>query len=235
MDISQLTSATSSNNENINSNNMYENFKLELNETKENETKDNNKIENNKMEYNEEFGLDDNEETIKIIFKINDIINTTTKNVVKLDMPKKLIKISKLLNTAFENDKDAKEIELSIYDNLIIKNNKSEYYMNKILEYITYHNKIKFSEIEKPVKYTLKEAGVIEWDIKFLNIEDTEEYDKVKNNDLENIQDLFNLLYIANYLIIDPLIELLAASISFICKGKKEEELSLLMKTVFNK
>ena len=231
MDISQLTSATSSNiGCDNNSDDMYKDFKLELNETKENETKD-----NNKMEYNEEFGLDDNEETIKIIFKINDIINTTTKNVVNLDIPKKLIKISKMINTAFENDKDTNEIELSIYDTLIIKNNKSEYYMNKIFEYMYYHNKNKFSEIKKPIKYTLQDAGVIDWDIKFLNMEDTEEYDKVKNNDLENIQDLFNLLYIANYLIIDPLIELLAASISFICKGKKEEELSLLMKTVFNK
>ena len=39
-------------------------------------------------------------------------------------------------------------------------------------------------QIEKPIKYTLKDAGVTEWDIKFLNIEDTEEYDKIKNDNI---------------------------------------------------
>eukprot|EP00915_Cephaloidophora_sp_WS-2016_P000028 GHVH01000065.1.p1 GENE.GHVH01000065.1~~GHVH01000065.1.p1 ORF type:complete len:190 (+),score=33.40 GHVH01000065.1:106-675(+) len=89
----------------------------------------------------------------------------------------------------------------------LVKGNILEF----VKEYCEYHHDKPVDEIEKPLRSTrLSECGVSAWDENFIN----------KPND-----QLQELILAANYLDVKPLLELCAAKIASLMKGKSVEEL----------
>ena len=154
------------------------------------------------------------------------IINDHNNNKVKVEVNKSLItKHSKLIKTALEDDTETNELELNLYDKLIIKNENIVFYFNKIIEYLTYYNNHDAYEIEKPVKYTLKEANVPEWDEKYLEMD---------ANHITNMRHIFNIYAISYYLDISQLFSLSGAATTVQFKYKSEIELEQYLQSIFN-
>jgi hypothetical protein len=204
MDLSLLSSTT----ENLKYMNIYRNTN-DLEEKKE--SKSNMNVDN--------LGLDEDNNLEKNFTIIID-------NKEKVEINKNLItKNSKLIRIALENDLEIAELEINLYDKLVIKNENNIFYFNKIIDYITYYNNHDKYEIEKPVKYTLKEANVPEWDENYLIMDE---------NHIINMKHIFNMYAITSYLEIEQLCSLLAAFISVQFKYKSEVELEQYMQNIFN-
>jgi len=210
MDLSQLSSSSSENLKYINISGNTNNLE---------EKKEINNNENSNMNID---SLDEDEKLEKNFTAI--IIDHNNK--VKVEINKNLVmKYSKLIKNALEDDKETNELELNLYDKLLIKNENSVFYFNKIIDYLTYYNNHDAYEIEKPVKYTLKEANVPEWDEKFLEMD---------TNNITNMRHIFNIYNIASYLEINQLFSLLAAAITVQFKYKSEVELEQYLQSIFN-
>jgi len=83
--------------------------------------------------------------------------------------------------------------------------------LKMVVEYCEYHKDKQTEEIEKPLRSTrLVECGVSSWDDAFIS----------KPN-----EELQELILAANYLDVKPLLELCAAKIASLMKGKSVEEL----------
>ena len=83
--------------------------------------------------------------------------------------------------------------------------------LKKVLEYCEYHKKDNPPEIEKPLKSPNLADVVCQWDVKYIDIENTEE--------------IFEIVLAANYLHITSLMELACAKIASLIKGKTTEEI----------
>src|SRR5690606_22235405 len=88
-------------------------------------------------------------------------------------------------------------------------------YLQKVIEYVEYHHKVQPKELEKPLPTADLASLVDDWDANFINVD----------------QDMmFQVLLIANYLDIQPLLHLMCAKVASLMKGKTPEEI----RTTFN-
>ena len=84
--------------------------------------------------------------------------------------------------------------------------------LKKVIEYCTHYKSSNPKEIKKPlISKDLKENGVEEWDLKFI--------------EMEKVDDLIDLIVAANFLDIEGLINLGCAKIASMIKGKSVEEI----------
>jgi len=81
--------------------------------------------------------------------------------------------------------------------------------LQKVIEYLKYHDQNPPKEIRKPLLGKLEDV-VDEWDVKFVDVE----------QDL-----LFKLILTANYMDIKPLLNLACAKVASMIKGKTAEEI----------
>jgi len=117
-------------------------------------------------------------EYIRIKVKNNEIITIDVKIAKKSEILNNLIDIS---------NENISDIPIFSFINKEL--------MYKIIEFIEYHLKIPMKKIQKPMKSNnLKECGVLQWDIDFINsFDDTELLIIATSSDIFIIPDLFEL------------------------------------------
>jgi len=136
---------------------------------------------------------------------------------------------SELCKTTLEGDKDASEIPLYHIEGSIVQ---------KVIDYLTYHQKVPPRQIEKPLPSSNMRDLVDKWDVEF--IEGSANGDVSTNghsNDLTppapssaHQEFLFKLLLAANYLNIKSLLTLTCAKLASLIKGRTPTQI----RTIFN-
>lgn len=128
-------------------------------------------------------------------------INLISKSGKAHIVKKSAVVLSNVIKTMIEYDTKEREIPLSTLNDEVL---------DKIVEFMEYHENIKFTEVEKPIKSTNIRELVSDWDADFINI------DKIM---------LFDLLQASNYLDIKELLDLCCAKIATMIKGKTKTQL----------
>jgi S-phase kinase-associated protein 1 len=124
------------------------------------------------------------------------ISKTNTKHPIKINVSK----ISGLIQTALDGDEDCKIINLKSIEAPVI---------NKVIEYMNHYECKKPKDIEKPLSSTNMEDAVDKWDADFIDVDQ---------------KMLFKLVLAANYLDIQPLLELSCAKVgSFMVQRTPKE------------
>jgi S-phase kinase-associated protein 1 len=108
---------------------------------------------------------------------------------------------SELIKTMWEGDKDEHDIPLPNVKATILK---------KVNEYMEHHFNNEAREIEKPLKSANMREVVSEWDAEFVEVDQ---------------ETLFELILAANYMDIQPLLDLTCAKVASMIKGKTPEEI----------
>lgn len=119
-----------------------------------------------------------------------------------LSVPKKVALLSKMIKEAVEDDDDD--------DQAVPCPNVKYSILSKIMDYNKYYLENKMTEIEKPLKSQNLNEIVDEWYAKFIDVEQ---------------EMLFQVILGANYLDIQPLLDLSCAKVASMIKGKSPEEI----------
>jgi len=127
-------------------------------------------------------------------------INIISKENESFTITKEVSQLSELFKTILEDQK-----ENEIYLNVV-----SSQYLTKVIEFMNYYSINPFEEFQKPLKSSNLKNIVSEWYITFLDIDD---------------DTLFELISVANYLDIKPLLDLTCAKVATMIKGKNTSEI----------
>ena len=127
-------------------------------------------------------------------------VNIISKENESFTISKEVSQLSELFKTILEDEKE-NEILLKIV---------SSQYLTKVIEFMNYYFSNPFDEFQKPLKSSNLQNFVSDWYISFLDID----------NDT-----LFELISIANYLDIKPLLDLTCAKVATMIKGKDTSEI----------
>ncbi|CBK23709.2 uncharacterized protein [Blastocystis hominis] len=104
-----------------------------------------------------------------------------------------------------------------IHDNTVVLDNIGENTLSRIIAFCNYHIDNPLAEIERPLKSSNMRDIVSEWDANFINI---------------SVEDLMDLIVAANFLLIQPLLEVACAKVASLIKGKSPEEIRTTFKIV---
>jgi S-phase kinase-associated protein 1 len=132
---------------------------------------------------------------------LNEIIHLISKSGKAHTIKKSALVLSNVIKTMIEYDTKEREIPLSALNDDVLE---------KIIVFMEYHENVKFTEVEKPIKSTNIRDLVSYWDADFINV------DKIL---------LFDLLQYSNYLDIKELLDLCCAKIATMIKGKTKAQL----------
>ncbi len=146
------------------------------------------------VDINNSMSLDDApqvEQTLRLIASLGE----------KFEIPRKTALQSQLVKTMVEGDKDETDIPLP---------NVTSSLLTKICEYLRYHVDKPAKEIEKPLKSSIMEEIVGQWDADFVNVDQ---------------EVLFEIILAANYMDIKPLLDLGCAKVASMIKGKTPEQI----------
>merc|ERR1719197_267623 len=139
------------------------------------------------------MGLDEDDEAQNLIL--------TAQDQKEFEVPRDVAMMSELVKTMWEGDKSEKKIPLQNVKSAVLE---------KVIEYMTFHNKNPPKEIEKPLKSANMREVVNEWDAQFVEVDQ---------------ETLFELILSANYMDIKPLLDLTCAKVASMIKGKTPEEI----------
>ena len=128
-------------------------------------------------------------------------INIISKENESFTITKEVSQLSELFKTILE---DQKENEISL--NIV-----SSQYLKRVIEFMNYYYISPFEEIQKPLKSSNLKDFLSDWYISFLDID----------NDT-----LFELISVANYLDIKPLLDLTCVKVASMIKGKNTSEIT---------
>lgn len=117
------------------------------------------------------------------------------------EVPREVAMQSELVKSMWEGDQEEKEIPLP---------NVQPHILEKVIEYMRYHQSNPAKEIEKPIKSANMREVVAEWDASFVEIEQ---------------EHLFEMILAANYMDIKPLLDLTCAKVASMIKGKNPEDI----------
>ena len=104
-----------------------------------------------------------------------------------------------------------------IENNTLVLDNISGTTLSRIITFCTYHLDNPLAEIERPLKSSNMRDVVSEWDANFINI---------------SVDELMDLIVAANFLIIQPLLDVACAKVASLIKGKSPEEIRTTFKIV---
>ena len=104
-----------------------------------------------------------------------------------------------------------------IENNTLVLDNISGATLSRIIAFCTYHLDNPLAEIERPLKSSNMRDVVSEWDANFINI---------------SVDELMDLIVAANFLIIQPLLDVACAKVASLIKGKSPEEIRTTFKIV---
>lgn len=138
---------------------------------------------------------------LKMSLDESQLFTLTSSDGASFTLSSSMTKISGLLTSLSENDKDANVFHLENVDGKTL---------SKIIEYIEYHYTHPPIEIEKPLRSTEMKEMVGEWDANWIDVGDDE---------------LFDLILAANYLNIPSLLDLGCAKVATFMKGKTVEQI----------
>lgn len=116
-------------------------------------------------------------------------------------------KISNLINTMVEGDKEATFVNLDISSTIL----------SYIVEWMNYKKGNPGVIVPKPLKRTIRESCVDKWDADFI--------ERVAKNK----KDLHDVLRAANYLDMDTLLHLAGAYIALSLRGKNKDEMKKIL------
>jgi S-phase kinase-associated protein 1 len=133
-------------------------------------------------------------------------INLISQEGHSFEISKSAAVMSKVLQVIIEGDNKETEIPLKEVSTDV---------MQKVVEFMIYHENVEMPEISKPIQHTNIKYLTTQWDANFINVE----------NEL-----LFKLLTVSNYLDMKPLLNLCCAKIATMIKGKTREQI----KTIFH-
>lgn len=128
-------------------------------------------------------------------------LKTQDGNVLKV--PKKVIALSKMVKELIDEGDDEEEQEVPIMEvehNILVK----------VIEFCKHYLDDNMAEIEKPLKSKEMSAVVSEWYAQYIDIDQ---------------QTLFAVILAANYMEIQPLLDLSCAKVATMIKGKSPEEI----------
>ena len=126
------------------------------------------------------------------------LISSESKSLV---ISVKSAKRAKLIQDFF-NDFPYDEMNLNLFDYATL---------NKIKDYLDHYKDIEPKEILFPLPNKDFKNCVDDWDLKYIN--------------LDNIEDIFKIMNAANFLNIEPLVNLTCAKIASLIKGKNPAEI----------
>lgn len=132
----------------------------------------------------------------------NDVEITLVSEDAKICIPRSMILCSKLVKTMLEGEKDNLVIPLPSVDFTSLQ---------KIVEFVKFYHVNPLPEIVKPLKTNQLIDAVPKWYADFV--------------DSMPLHDLMNLLHAANYMNIQPLLDLICCKIASMIKGKTTEEI----------
>ena len=172
-----------------------------------------------KTKTDEVMGLDEEEKEVFVSLKV--------KGGSIIKCPRKALLQSKLIKNMLEADEavmeDEKEVKKSVTGftcdatGIIPIPNVSKAIFERVLDYLQHHVDKPAAKMERPLKSSnMKENVADEWDAKFVDF------------DIKEQSTLFDLILAANYLDIEPLLDLTTAKVACWMKGKKVEELRKL-------
>ena len=143
------------------------------------------------------------------------IIDIMTKDGFIVEETAYVMSMSELVNTMLENgNEDDYENENEEHQQIHIPNvDKRE--LDKVITFCKYYKETPFDEIEKPLSSNILSDSVSEWYCKFIDMPQEE---------------LIGLVLAANFMHVQPLIELACCALACVIKGKTSEEL----RTTFN-
>lgn len=134
---------------------------------------------------------------------MSNIILCQDTSKVLFDIPRKVCIGSGLISMMIEDNDE---------ENLLVPvSNVPEKYLPMIIEFLKYSFINPMPEIEKPLKSIMMEENISEWYAKFI--------------DSISLEEILELIQVANYLDIKNLLDLCSAKIASIIKGKSPEEL----------
>jgi S-phase kinase-associated protein 1 len=128
-------------------------------------------------------------------------VNIISKENESFTITKEVANLSELFKTILEDEKE---------NNITLKLVSSQY-LTKVVEFMNYYSTNPFNEIQKPLKSCNLQDILSDWYISFLDID----------NDT-----LFELISVANYLDIKPLLDLTCVKVASMIKGKDTSEIT---------
>ena len=149
-----------------------------------------------------EFNLDTNEQNIQLNNNESSEIYVTliSSENTKYKIPVNILSISNMINVMVDNDSDE---DMPLF-------NVNDKCLTKIIEFMKYYHNDKMNNIEKPLKSSDLKQIIQEWYADFIDVD----------------QDfLFKLIKAANYLDIQPLLNLGCAKVASSIKNKTPEEI----------
>lgn len=151
---------------------------------------------------------------IEFLKSIN--IKLVSSDNIEFEVSLACVKNSKLLKTMLELDElDENEIRDQVDQQVCPLPNVEGTILKKVIEFLNKYLESPFEDINKPVKSSMSDI-VDEWYVNFL--------------EMDNQEQLFKIIMAANYMDIEPLLDLTCASVATIIKGKSPEE----VRTIFN-
>jgi S-phase kinase-associated protein 1 len=143
-----------------------------------------------------------NEEVLSLDDEVVDTkLNLMSRENESFPVPRKIACMSELVKTMAEGDANETNIPLPNVKGAILE---------KVIEYMTYHNDNPPKEIEKPLKSAIMTEVVSKWDAQFVEV---------------GQETLFELILAANYMDIKPLLDLTCAKVASMIKGKTPEQI----------
>ena len=157
-------------------------------------------------EFNLETNKQDNQDTQLNINESSEIyVNLISSENTKFICPINILSISNIINIMVDNDSDE---DIPLF-------NVNDKCLTKIIEFMKYYHNDKMNNIEKPLRSSNLKDIIQDWYAEFINID--EDF-------------LFSLINAANYMDIQPLLNLGCAKVASLIKNKTPEEI----RNIFN-
>jgi S-phase kinase-associated protein 1 len=140
------------------------------------------------------------------IMSLDDPSDNTTLRLVsqegeRFEINKRIAVQSELVQTMAEGDREENDIPLPNVKSSVLR---------KVIEYLRYHVDNPARDIEKPLKSANMHEIVSAWDADFVDVDQ---------------EVLFELILAANYMNINPLLDLCCAKVASMIKGKTPENI----------
>lgn len=143
--------------------------------------------------------------------KQSDLVYLQSNDLVNFPVSRKTAEMSGLVRSLLQELGDADDTLIPLP---CLKQNLLKY----VVDYLEYHAQYPPNPIERPLRRPIEEV-ICEWDYEFLFT------DLVKDGDENDHKLLVEMIMAANYLEVQPLVDLCSACMASIIKGKQPDQL----------
>ena len=138
------------------------------------------------------------------IYTTERLVHLVSQEGEQFDVPLDVATMSELIKTMYDSEQPEDEVQ-----EMPLSNVKTSI-LSKVIEFLTHYKGEPMTEIEKPLKSSNMNEVVQEWYVEFVNVEQ---------------ETLFELILAANFMDIQPILDLTCATVASMVKGKTSDEI----------